>query len=133
MAGLKGKTLIVDFWATWCMPCIAQHPLIENVKKKYGQAADVVFLSLDADDDHSLVAPFLKAQNWGQRVYLEAGLAGLLNVTSLPTILVIDPYGKIHSRMTGFNTDVFERMLSTRIDEARSVLPNGEARSVLPK
>lgn len=123
MSKLHGKTLVIDFWATWCMPCIAQHPLIEHVKQKYAGAADVVFLSLDADDDHSLVAPFLKTQKWEQRVYLEAGLAGLLNVASLPTILVIDPYGKIYSRMMGFSTDVFERMLSTRIDEARSVLP----------
>lgn len=123
MAKLKGKTVIMDFWATWCIPCLAQHPLIEHVKQRYAQAADVVFLSVNADDDHSLVAPFLKTQKWDQRVYLEAGLAGLLNVSSLPTILIMDPYGKLYSRMMGFSTDVFERMLTTRIDEARSVLP----------
>ena len=121
MSTLKGKTLVVDFWATWCAPCIAQHPLIEHVRRKYSESADVVFLSLDADDDHSLVAPFMAAQKWEQRVYLEAGLAGLLNVTSLPSILVIDPTGKIYSRMMGFNTDSFERMLSSRIDEARAL------------
>jgi thiol-disulfide isomerase/thioredoxin len=121
MPSLKGKTLVMDFWATWCVPCRAQQPLIENVKKKYTASGDVVFLSLDADDDHSLVAPFLKAQKWDQPVYLEAGLAGLLNVTSLPTVLVIDPTGKVFSRMTGFSADVFERMLSERIDGARSV------------
>jgi thiol-disulfide isomerase/thioredoxin len=110
----------MDFWATWCMPCIAQHPLIEHVKEKYAGAADVVFLSLDADDDHSAVAPFLAAQKWKQPVYLEAGLAGLLNTASLPTIVVIDGNGRIFSRMTGFSADVFERMLSSRIDEARA-------------
>lgn len=124
MAKLKGKTVVIDFWATWCGPCVAQYPLIENVKKKYAQSADVAFLSLDADDDHSLVSPFLKAQKWDQRVYLEAGLAGLLNVTSLPTILVIDPFGRVYSRMMGFSADSFERMLSARIDEARSVMAN---------
>ncbi len=121
MAKLKGKTVVVDFWATWCGPCVAENPLIEQVKQKYAQAADVAFLSLDADDDHSLIGPFMKAQNWHQRVYLEGGLAGLLNVTSLPTILVIDPVGGIHSRMTGFSPEVFEGMLSARIDEARTV------------
>ena len=123
MTKLKGKTLVVDFWATWCVPCIAQHPLIAQVRQKYAQAADVVFLSLDADDDHTLVAPFLKAQNWDERVYLEAGLAGLVNLNSLPTVLVIDPFGKIYSRMSGFSSDSFAGMLSARIDEARSVLP----------
>jgi len=82
----------------------------------------VVFLSLDADDDHTLVAPFLKAQNWDERVYLEAGLAGLVNLNSLPTVLVIDPFGKIYSRMSGFSSDSFAGMLSARIDEARSVM-----------
>lgn len=120
LSTLRGKTLVMDFWATWCMPCIAQHPLIEHVKEKYAGAADVVFLSLDADDDHSAVAPFLAAQKWKQPVYLEAGLAGLLNTASLPTIVVIDGNGRIFSRMTGFSADVFERMLSSRIDEARA-------------
>ena len=120
MATLKGKTLVMDFWATWCGPCIAQQPLIEHVMQKYAKDADVVLLSLNADDDRSLIAPFLKAQKWNQRVYPEAGLAGLLSVTSLPTILVIDPAGKIHSRMPGYSPDIFERMLSARIDEARA-------------
>ncbi len=123
LSKLKGKTLVMDFWATWCMPCIAQHPLIERVKAKYAGAADVVFLSLDADDDHSLVAPFLAAQKWKQPVYLEAGLAGLLNTASLPTIVVIDGNGKEFSRISGFSTGTFERILSARIDEARAQAP----------
>jgi thiol-disulfide isomerase/thioredoxin len=123
LSTLKGKTLVMDFWATWCMPCIAQHPLIERVKEKYAGAPDVVFLSLDADDDHAVVAPFLAAQKWKQPVYLEAGLAGLLNTASLPTIVVIDGNGKVFSRMTGFSVNMFERMLSTRIDEARAQAP----------
>jgi len=122
MAKLKGKTLVIDFWATWCVPCLAQHPLIAHVRQKYAQMDDVVFLSLDADDDHSLVAPFLKAQKWDERVYLEGGLAGMLTVSSLPTVLVIGPSGKIFSRMTGFISNSFERMLDTRINEARATV-----------
>ncbi|HVW08355.1 MAG TPA: TlpA disulfide reductase family protein [Bryobacteraceae bacterium] len=120
LSKLKGKTLVMDFWATWCMPCIAQHPLIEHVQEKYAGAPDVVFLSLDADDDHAAVAPFLAAQKWKQPVYLESGLAGLLNTASLPTVLVIDGNGQVFSRMNGYSADVFERMLSDRIDAARA-------------
>ena len=120
MSTLKSKTVVVDFWATWCVPCLAQHPLIEHVKQKYAQSSDVVFLSLDADDDHSLVTPFLTAQKWPQRVYLEDGLAEFLTVSSLPTVLIIDPSGKVYSRMIGYKADVFEDTLSTRIDGARA-------------
>jgi thiol-disulfide isomerase/thioredoxin len=123
MAKLTGKTVVMDFWATWCGPCVAQHPLIERVRQKYAQNGDVVFLSLNSDDDHSLIEPFLKAQKWNERVYLESGLAGLLNVTSLPTTLVIDPTGKIYSRLLGFNGESWEHTLSARIDEARAATP----------
>ncbi|HEU5023203.1 MAG TPA: TlpA disulfide reductase family protein, partial [Bryobacteraceae bacterium] len=123
LAKLKGKTVVMDFWATWCMPCIAQHPLMERVKEKYAAAADVVFLSLDADDDHSAVAPFLAAHKWREPVYLEAGLAGLLKTASLPAIVLMDANGRVFSRMSGFSTDSFERILSARIDEARAQAP----------
>jgi hypothetical protein len=93
------------------------------VKAKYAAETDDVFLSLDADDDHSVVGPFLAAQKWKQPVYLEAGLAGLLNTGSLPTIVVIDANGRVFSRMSGFSTDTSERMLSERIDEARAQAP----------
>ena len=121
MAKLKGKTLVIDFWATWCGPCIAQHPMIEEVRQKYATSPDVVFLSIDSDDDRTLVKPFLETQKWTQRVYHEGGLGGLLNVSALPTILVIDPTGKSVSRMSGLNPEVFESALSARIDEARAV------------
>jgi thiol-disulfide isomerase/thioredoxin len=121
MAKLKGKTLVIDFWATWCGPCVAQHPMIEEVRRKYAASPDVVFLSIDSDDDRTLVKPFLEAQKWTQRVYHEGGLGGLLNVAALPTLLVIDPAGKAVTRMTGFNPDSFESALGARIDEARAV------------
>jgi thiol-disulfide isomerase/thioredoxin len=121
MAKLKGKTLVLDFWATWCGPCIAQHPMIEEVKQKYSKAPDVVFLSIDSDEDRTLVKPFLEAQKWRQRVYHEGGLDGLLNVSALPTILVIDPAGRSVSRMSGLNPGTFESALSARIDEALAV------------
>lgn len=121
MGGLKGKTLVVDFWATWCLPCIAQHPLIEHVEQAYAQSPDIVFLSVNADEEHDLVAPFLKKQNWEQHVYLEAGLASVLNVTALPTMFIVDPSGKIFSRMGGIEPEAFERILKARIEEARAV------------
>ena len=127
MAKLKGKTLVIDFWATWCGPCVAQHPMIEEVRQRYAKFSDVVFLSIDSDDDRTLVKPFLEKQKWTQRVYHEGGMGGLLNIGALPTVLVINPAGKSVSRMSGFNPEIFESALSSRIDEARSA---PEARAV---
>ncbi|MES1257789.1 MAG: redoxin family protein, partial [Acidobacteriota bacterium] len=55
LASLKGRTVVLDFWATWCGPCKIQHPLIEKIKTRYGKSGNVVFLSVDTDEDHALV------------------------------------------------------------------------------
>ncbi len=120
IASLKGKTVIMDFWATWCAPCRIQHPMIENVKKKFEKDPNVVFLSVDSDEDRTVVPGFLKEMKWEGPSYYEAGLGRLLNIASIPTVLILGPSGAVSSRMTGFIPERFEEMLSDRIKEARA-------------
>jgi len=120
LTSLKGKAVVLDFWATWCTPCRVQHPMIENVKKKYADNPNVVFLSIDSDDDHAPVAGFLKEMKWDGPSYYDEGLGHLLNITSIPTILILDGAGRISSRMTGFIPERFEEMLADRIETART-------------
>jgi thiol-disulfide isomerase/thioredoxin len=119
ISSLKGKTVVMDFWATWCAPCRAQQPIIEEVKKRFEALPDVIFVAVDADDDLSLVAPFLKEQGWKSAGYFEAGLAQKMSITSIPTVVVFDPAGGIYSRINGFAPDRFEQTLIQRIEEAR--------------
>ena len=88
------------------------------MKQKYRFSSDVVFLSVDTDEDHSLVAPFLKEQKWSQAVYFEDGLTRKLDISSIPTTLVVNRHGEIISRMNGFVPERFVDMLSERIEEA---------------
>lgn len=118
MAGLKGKVVVFDFWATWCGPCRVQHPLYEQVKLRFRENPNVVFLSVDADEDRGLVKPFLADVKWTGPVYFEDGLSRALKVTSIPTTLVIDRNGKIFSRMNGFLPERFVQMVSDRIQDA---------------
>jgi thiol-disulfide isomerase/thioredoxin len=117
LASLKGKTVVMDFWATWCGPCKVQHPMIEKIKAKYEQSGKVVFLSIDSDDDRSIVAPFLKEMHWGGRIFFDSGLGRLLTISSIPTVIVLDKDGKISSRMAGFIPERFDDMLTQRIEE----------------
>ncbi len=119
VSALKGKTVVMDFWATWCVPCRAQQPLIEKVRQHFADAKDIAFVSVDADEDLSLVAPFVKDQGWQNPGYFEAGLAQKMMITAIPTVLVLDPSGRIYSRMTGFIPERFEQMLTQRIEDAR--------------
>jgi thiol-disulfide isomerase/thioredoxin len=118
LSSLLGKVIVLDFWATWCGPCRGQHPLYEEAKKRFKDSDDVVFLSIDTDEDHSLVKPFVESQKWAQKVYFDDGLQTLLQVSSIPTTIIFGKHGEVVSRMIGYLPDRFVDMLSDRIDEA---------------
>ena len=122
LAKLKGSVVVVDFWATWCQPCRVQHPLYEQVKTRFKDRSDVVFLAVDTDseEDRPKVGPFLDGQKWSRQVYFEDGLQRLLNVSSIPTTLLFDKQGRVASRMNGFLPDKFVDQLSQRIESALS-------------
>ena len=114
----SSSMVFVDFWATWCVPCRAQHPLYEEVKKQFSGRDDVVFLSINADDDRSGVQRFLEENNWDKRVYFESGLVSALRISSIPTAILINRRGELHSRMAGFIPSRFAAMLAERIELA---------------
>ena len=115
LESLKGKLLVMDFWATWCVPCRVQHPLYETLRQRFGARGDVVFLEMNADEDRTVVEPFLTAEKWDKAVYFEDGLARLLNVMNIPTTILIDKSGRIASRMDGFDPSTFLELMMGRI------------------
>ena len=115
LASLKGKLLVMDFWATWCVPCRVQHPLYETLRQRFGARGDVVFLEMNADEDRTVVEPFLTAEKWDKVVYFEDGLARLLNVMNIPTTILIDQSGRVASRMDGFDPSTFLELMMGRI------------------
>lgn len=118
MRTMKGKVVVLDFWATWCGPCRIQHPLYEQVKSRFKDNPDVVFLAVTTDEDRSLVRPFLERQKWSKEVLYEDGLAGFFRVNSIPTTIVLDRRGEVNSRLPGFLPERFVDMLSERINSA---------------
>lgn len=118
LADMKGKVLVLDFWATWCGPCRAQYPLYEEVKKRFKDRPDVVFLAISADEDQSLVKPFLEEMKWNKNVYFDDGLARLMAVANIPATIVFDKQGQLASRMNGYLPDRFVDMLTERIRSA---------------
>ena len=118
LSTLKGKTVIFDFWATWCGPCRAQHPLYAEAKRNFAENSDVVFISVNTDEDRELVSPFLKENHWDIPVYFEDGLSRLMQVTSIPTTIIVNKHGEVASRMNGFIADRFVDMLAERIHQA---------------
>jgi|SRR5579864_112293 len=127
---VKGKVMILNFWATWCGPCHALEPLFAHVATDFHGLPDAVFLSANCDEDESLVAPYLLKDKLATEVVFADGLDRLFSVNSFPTVIVIGRDGKIAFRSDGFQPDTFERDLSAAVrraldktDAAKSVVP----------
>jgi thiol-disulfide isomerase/thioredoxin len=118
MASLKGKVVVFDFWATWCQPCRAQHPLYEQVKQRFKDNPGVVFLSINTDEDREPVKPFLEEEKWLDHVYFEDGLSRALKIVTIPTTIVIEKRGRVFSRMNGYVPERFVDLLTGRIRDA---------------
>jgi thiol-disulfide isomerase/thioredoxin len=115
---MKGKVMVLSFWATWCGPCRELEPILGQVAKAYAGNPELVFFAVDADEDESLLAPFLAHEKWGMPVVFADGLDNFLNVASLPTIIILDRNGRISYRVNGYTPDGFSESVIAGIQAA---------------
>ncbi len=89
----KGQVLLINFWATWCPPCIAEMPDFQELYNDYGQNVRFFFVARDREDK---VGRFLQKKNYELPVYYERGLVPKqLYYGGLPTTFIIDRDGRI--------------------------------------
>ncbi len=118
MAEQRGKVVVIDFWVTWCGPCREAEPLLDQVAQMFKTSPDIVFLALNSDEDRSRVAPYLSKEKITGTLAFADGLDELLDVRSLPTVIVLDRTGKISYRSDGIDPDIFQGSLAMAILQA---------------
>jgi peroxiredoxin len=98
----RGKVVFLNFWATWCPPCLAEMPAMERLNEVYG-SRDFVMLAVNAEEDVEAVKAFLKEHPHSFPVLLdlEAEAQSLYGVYRFPETFLIDKSGKIVERYLG--------------------------------
>jgi len=126
LASLKGKVVVVDFWATWCGPCIASMPGMKKAQDKYKGNPNVKFLFVDTwekvDNKLQNAKDFMTKKGYDFHVLLdtEDNVVSDFKVSGIPTKFIVDGKGNIRFKAVGFdgNDDALVEELTTMIELA---------------
>jgi len=114
-ADLKGKVVFINFWASWCPPCRAEMPSLENLYQKFKGDERVVFLFMNEDNDRNKAIEYLRKNQFTIPFFYAPGdVSNDIFSGTLPTTVVLDKEGKIvlkHQGMAGYNSDDFIKQL----------------------
>jgi thiol:disulfide interchange protein DsbD len=117
-AALQGKVVVVDFWATYCVPCLKEIPTFNRLHDQLADRGVVVLgVSMDTDGGAPLVESFLKQHPMRYRVALGSEkMTDLFHVGQLPTTVVFDRHGKTLQRFEGYTpADALESVVKTAL------------------
>ena len=108
LSDYKGKTVFLNFWATWCPPCRAEMPYIQALYEKYGPEGDVAILAvaspgIGSETDLAGVTAFLKENGYTYPVLMDTTgeIMSAWRITALPTTFMIDARGNIYGYVPG--------------------------------
>jgi len=116
LSAFKGKVIILDFWATWCVPCKEEIPSFIELQKKYG-AKGLQVVGLSVDDSQDMAKKYVDQMKMNYPVLLAEGKEDILRaydpIYSIPVSVIIDRKGRIVTRHLGIATmKVFEEEIT---------------------
>ncbi|MCI0652792.1 MAG: TlpA family protein disulfide reductase [Planctomycetes bacterium] len=117
-ADAKGKVVVLDFWASWCAPCLRSLPEVDRVAKEF-EAKGVIFVAINLQESAREIAPLLERMKLDLTVALDkdGAVAKAYEATSIPQTVIIDRAGVVARLFTGSGTD-FPAQLRAALEAA---------------
>jgi len=104
---LKGKVVLLDFWGTWCPPCVESVPGLRDLNKRFAKENSFMMISVSSDGDEDKWKDFVAKEKmvWVQYLDREHKVQRAFRVDRFPTYILLDPEGVIRYRSSGMSLD----------------------------
>jgi thiol-disulfide isomerase/thioredoxin len=114
---LKGKVVLVDFFASWCGPCQESFPAMEKLYKKYGSQG-LVIVAINLDKKQADMKQFLKAHPTSFSIVRDGSykLVNEIKIPTMPSSFLLDRTGKVYAVHRGFEGSKTEKQYADEID-----------------
>lgn len=125
---LKGKVVVLDFWGTWCPPCVASVPSLRGLHKRYAKEPSFVLIGVSSDAEEETWREFTTKNKmiWPQYWDRDRRVQRAFNVRAFPTYIVIDHEGIIRFRTSGTSWEG-SAYLDDAIKKQVKIVAKGEA------
>lgn len=106
LSELRGKAVVLDFWASWCGPCRAEAPVLQRLHERYA-AEGVQIVGVNTSDEEGMAAPAARKWKLSFPIVVDGDhrIARQYGVSGLPTLVVISKTGKIVAIRTGTTSE----------------------------
>src|SRR5208282_3793855 len=118
LAALRGKVVVINFWATWCPPCREEMPTLDAFYRRYhSQGLEMIGLAANRLHERSDVAKVMEAFSYPAGMLHDCKANGFSDPTELPVTYIVDGQGIVRAKLVPDHTPVTEQSL------AQAVLP----------